>query len=353
MTITIDPKDLARAIGAAVAGKHPDGHYRIGGGAVACLWGNVASVRVVLPELDDMDERITAALPTLRGFCGSQAAPVTLDVSDPDRIVARSGGRQCTIRATAPDEPTPADLWTPEGDSVPLRSLAQVAHAASTDYSRPILCGVWVTSDLIGASDSYIAAWSDTAPAIAPTIIPATAVAAAARSCDLDLARVYADRHGAIITEGTGPGSATMHVRTIEGDPPNVRQLLPADPPVRIHVDRVALVDALKLCAEWKRPSKGDPAKLANIVDLHATGGTLTVATAATTELPTVITSDLDIDLEGVDDFRVGINAGALGALLEAVDDEAVTIEAVDELKPLVIRTDGMTQLVMPVRLAR
>lgn len=354
MTITIDPKDLARAIGAATAGKHPDGHYRIGGGAVACLWGDVASVRVVLPELDDMGERVTAALPTLRSFCAAQTAPVTLDVSDPDRIVARSGGRQCTIRAAAPDDPTPDAPFTSDGPSVPLRSLAQVAHAASSDTTRATLCGVWITPDLIGASDSYIAAWADTEAHAEPTIVPAAAVVAAARVCDLDIARVHLNGHyGAVITEGSGPGSTTMHVRTIEGDPPNVRQLLPPAPPARIHVDRMALIDALKLCAEWKRPSKGEPAKLANVVELRAAGGTLTVATAATTELPTVITSDVDIELEGVDDYRVGINAGALGALLEAVDDEAVTIEAIDDLKPLVIRTDEITQLVMPVRLKR
>jgi DNA polymerase III subunit beta len=267
--------------------------------------------------------------------------------------VSISGGRaQFSVRPLSLDDYP--KLASPAASSVTLpaaevgEALRQVVRAASTDEARPILTGVLLTAENGGlrmvATDSYRLAVRDLAnhQVLGPdqkVLVPGRALS--------ELQRLVGA--GDTLTMRLGERDATFEVgetrlstRLIEGEFPNYRQLIPANHPNTLTVEREPLLDAVRRVKIL--------AKDATPVRLQMGGETLRL-TAITQDVGNA-SEELDAGYEG-NDLTVAFNPEYFAAGVEACSTESVTLSTLDALKPAVIRgvgSDDYLYLLMPVR---
>ncbi len=266
-----------------------------------------------------------------------------------------SGGRSNFRLHTIPADEFP-NLIDPAGEQVVLQSadlaegLKQVVRAASTDESRPILTGVLLAAEGQGlrmvSTDSYRLAVRDlpgtTALAEGQTVlVPSRALNELARALhdDTDVTLVLGERDASFAV-----GELHLTTRLIEGEFPNYRGLIPSSQPNRLHVDRQALLDAVRRVRLMAR--ENSPVRLTmsqGLLELRAV--TLDVGEAS---------EQLDAEYDG-DELTVAFNPEYLVDGLEVTPGEQVSLETVDSLKPALIRPIGSEDflyLLMPVRVS-
>lgn len=293
-------------------------------------------------------------------------APVEIS-GDADKIELRCGRATFHVRGMPVDDfpalPEPAD-GAPQGvlkaDAF-ARLVSQVARAASTDEARPVLTGVSVvaTSGSLSAAatDSYRLAirklvWDQGVEGQA--LVPARALQEAAKATT--------EAGGAvtlILEEGQVSfllGDRRLTTRLIEGNFPNVAQLVPESHETTVIVNRADLIEALQRVAVVALGQSNSPVTLTfgdGSVDLQA--GSQEVGDAAEA-LPA------SIDGEGL---SIAFNPTFLLSGLEATGTEEIRIEMRDALKPAVLRphvtaedgdadveVDDFTYLLMPMRVS-
>ncbi len=266
-----------------------------------------------------------------------------------------SGGRSNFRLHTIPADEFP-NLIDPAGEQVVLQSadlaegLKQVVRAASTDESRPILTGVLLAAEGQGlrmvSTDSYRLAVRDlpgtTALAEGQTVlVPSRALNELARALqdDTDVTLVLGERDASFTV-----GDLHLTTRLIEGEFPNYRGLIPSAQPNRLHVDRQALLDAVRRVRLMAR--ENSPVRLTmsqGLLELRAV--TLDVGEAS---------EQLDAEYDG-EELTVAFNPEYLVDGLEVTPGEQVSLETVDSLKPALIRPIGSEDflyLLMPVRVS-
>ena len=266
-----------------------------------------------------------------------------------------SGGRSNFRLHTIPADEFP-NLVDPVGEKVVLQSadlaegLKQVVRAASTDESRPILTGVLLAAEGQGlrmvSTDSYRLAVRDlpgtTALAEGQTVlVPSRALNELARALhdDTDVTLVLGERDASFQV-----GDLHLTTRLIEGEFPNYRGLIPTSQPNRLHVDRQALLDAVRRVRLMAR--ENSPVRLTmttNLLELRAV--TLDVGEAS---------EQIDATYDG-DELTVAFNPEYLVDGLEVTPGEQVSLETVDSLKPALVRPIGSEDflyLLMPVRVS-
>jgi len=266
-----------------------------------------------------------------------------VEVSCQDLDASVSGGRsEFSIRTIAADEFP--EVAQPEGQEVSM----QVVPAASSDDSRPILTGVYLTAEDAGlrmvSTDSYRLAVRD---------LPGTSVLESGQSVLVpsraldEVARVVGSAE--TLTLRLGERDATFQVegltvttRLIDGDFPNYQGLIPDNNPNVLTVNRAALFDAVKrvrLMAQESTP-----------VRLHMTPESLELV--AVTQDVGEAHETLDATYTG-DELTVAFNAQFLLDGVDVARGEEIKLETVDALKPAVLR-DGddrdFLYLLMPVR---
>jgi len=266
-----------------------------------------------------------------------------------------SGGRSNFRLHTIPADEFP-NLIDPVGEKVVLQSadlaegLKQVVRAASTDESRPILTGVLLAAEGQGlrmvSTDSYRLAVRDlpgtTALAEGQTVlVPSRALNELARALhdDTDVTLVLGERDASFQV-----GDLHLTTRLIEGEFPNYRGLIPTSQPNRLHVDRQALLDAVRRVRLMAR--ENSPVRLTmttNLLELRAV--TLDVGEAS---------EQIDATYDG-DELTVAFNPEYLVDGLEVTPGDQVSLETVDSLKPALVRPIGSEDflyLLMPVRVS-
>lgn len=274
--------------------------------------------------------------------------------ADGDELSISSGRSQFSIRLIAGDELPPlADL---PSDAVSLESaqlaeaLRQVVPAASSDDSRPILTGVLLAAEADGlrlvATDSYRLSMRD---------VPGVSVLDAGQSVLIpskalnELNRILG--HGDKVELRLGEreasfevGSISLTTRLIEGDFPNYRGLIPDRHPNTLTVARAELLDALRRVKLLAR--EATPVRLEMSSDgLELVAVTQDVGTARE-------------QVEGTYDgspLTVAFNPQYLLEGVEVSTSDEITLSTIDELKPAVIRMDGLAEflyLLMPVRVS-
>lgn len=267
--------------------------------------------------------------------------------------VSISGGRaQFSVRPLSFDDYP--KLASPAAASVTLpaaevgEALRQVVRAASTDEARPILTGVLLTAENGGlrmvATDSYRLAVRDLAnhQVLGPdqrVLVPGRALS--------ELQRLVGG--GDALTMRLGERDATFEVgdtrlstRLIEGEFPNYRQLIPANHPNTLTVEREPLLEAVRRVKIL--------AKDATPVRLQMGGDTLRL-TAITQDVGNA-SEELDASYEG-NELTVAFNPEYFAAGVEACSTDSVTLSTLDALKPAVVRgvgSDDYLYLLMPVR---
>lgn len=270
-----------------------------------------------------------------------------------DELTISSGRSKFAVRPLAlGDYPT---LAVPDVEPVTLGSkqfasaLRQVVRAASSDDARAVLTGVQISANEAGvkmvATDSYRLAVRDLPQSTLlaagqHVLVPSRALA--------ELQRVLPDGDGAELTVRLGAreavfstGATRVTTRLIEGDYPNVQNLLPTSYPNLLTVGRDALLEALR---RVKILAQDTP------VRLGLGGGTLKL-TAVTNEVGSA-DEEIDAAYDGTE-MTVAFNPDYLAAGLDAVEGDEVTLATMDPMKPAVLRGvghDDYLYLLMPVR---
>lgn len=229
-----------------------------------------------------------------------------------------------------------------------LDTVDRVSRAASRDESRPVLTGILVrfegTTLVMAATDSYRMSVKETELETAgpelEAIIPARALSELTRlGGTVDTIQLGVKENHVIF----GAGEAWLTTRRIDGQFPNVKQLLPEAFEVELELSRSELLDVVRragVMAQRNAPLR-----------LRFAEGALTVSAQSqdvgeTTEsIPAPYTGE---------PLEIGFNADFLREGLESVAADTVQLKLINPLRPGLLSADGdaFWYLIMPIRLA-
>lgn len=244
-----------------------------------------------------------------------------------------------------------------------VRTVGQVARAASADDARPVLTGVSLeaTSGALtaAATDSYRLAvrtvpWEQGTDMTA--LVPRRALVEAQRAADALGSEVRIVLEPSQVTFLFGDRRLTT--RLIEGKFPDFRQLLPSDWERRLDVDRAELIEVVKRVSVVG----GDSTATVTPVTLHLSADTVRV-TAGSGEV-----GQAEESLPGIldgEEMEIAFNPRYLTDGLDVAGTERIRLELRDALKPAVLRPVPVAEgeggapavgadflyLLMPVRL--
>jgi len=233
------------------------------------------------------------------------------------------------------------------------QALSEVAFAAASDESRPILTGVLtklIRDRLtLAAADNYRIAVKDL-PILDP--VEETILVVPARSYQ-ELMRILADTDDPVdIMLAASKSQVLFHVegtelvsRLIDGQFPNYQQVLPTSHTCRAVVERDELLKAVRLSALIASSA-------ANVVRLKvgdAASGAITIAAAADVG---DAEGEVEAAIEG-DAVAIAFNARYLIEALQNVDGDQLALEFSGPLSPGVIKPvedPDYVHVIMPVR---
>lgn len=252
-------------------------------------------------------------------------------------ILACSGhksGHKTTVRGGSPEEHvefyTAAQL---RGQGkipvyVPMAAFLQLvagtAFAAARDDTRPVLRGIFVDAGpdglILSAADGYRlaiaqdpAALGDTIKAIVPA--PALLLAASIADPEEERAALYLTDRRAIMDVGAGEVVTLL----IEGNFPDVTQIVPEHYAVRLALERAPLIQALRAAGLFARDR-------ANIVELTILADALEIFARSGAFGETRIHMPAE-DVEGGTGWKIAFNCRYLIQALEASAANRVTLE--------------------------
>jgi DNA polymerase III subunit beta len=246
-------------------------------------------------------------------------------------------------RLPAPDVPLTAL------DAQPLlETIDRVARSASRDESRPVLTGILVRFEGAGltmaATDSYRLSMKETSlPQPGPeleAIIPARALA------ELQRIAAGADR----VELGVLENHVVFHVdgvwlttRRIDGQFPNVKQLVPETFEIELTLPRGELLEVVRRAAVMAQ--RNAPLRL------RFAEGELTVSAQSQDVGETRETMPVQYAGEPIE---IGFNADFLREGLESVPTDEIALKLINPLRPGLITAEGEAfwYLIMPIRLA-
>jgi len=272
--------------------------------------------------------------------------------SGDEELSISSGRSQFSIRPLGLDdypmqtEPAADAVTLPTGEVAD--ALRQVVRAASTDEARPVLTGVLIAAEDDGvrmvATDSYRLAVRDLPES--QMLAGGQRVLVPSRALN-ELQRILAAGGDLQVRLGARDavfevGAIRLTTRLIEGDYPNYRNLLPSSYPNTLTVGREALQEALRRVKLLARDAA--PVRL-------GLGGETLVLTAITQDVGNAV-EEIDASYEGAE-MTVAFNPDYLGAGVDAVEGDDVTLSTLDPMKPAVLRGvghDDYLYLLMPVR---
>ncbi len=229
-----------------------------------------------------------------------------------------------------------------------LDTIERVSRAASRDESRPVLTGILVRFEgetlTMAATDSYRLSLKETRLASAgpelEAIIPARALTELARIAGAaETIQLGVSENHVIF----GIGDVWLTTRRIDGQFPNVRQLLPEAFELELELPRAEALDVVRRAAVMAQ--RNAPLRL------RFADGALTVAAQSQDVGET--SEALPIAYTG-DPLEIGFNADFLREGLESVHADTVRLKLINPLRPGLLTADGddFWYLIMPIRLA-
>lgn len=229
-----------------------------------------------------------------------------------------------------------------------LDTIERVSRAASRDESRPVLTGILVRFDgatlTMAATDSYRLSLKET-PLDTPgpdldAIIPARALGELARlAAGAETIRLGTSDNHVIF----GVGDLWLTTRRIDGQFPNVQQLLPESFDVELELPRAELLDVVRRAAVMAQ--RNAPLRL-RFAEGALTVGAQSQDVGETSEsLPAGYTGEA---------LEIGFNADFLREGLESIHADTVQMKLINPLRPGLLTADGdaFWYLIMPIRLA-
>jgi DNA polymerase III subunit beta len=230
-----------------------------------------------------------------------------------------------------------------------LETIDRVSRSASRDESRPVLTGILVRFEadklVMAATDSYRLSVKET-PLSDPgpdleAIIPARALGELSRiAAGSETIQLGVNENHVVF----GTGAAWLTTRRIDGQFPNVRQLLPETFEVELELPRRELLDIVRragVMAQRNAPLR-----------LRFAEGELTVSAQSQDVGETK--ESLPVGYQGAEPLEIGFNAEFLREGLESVSADAVQLKLINPLRPGLISAEGdaFWYLIMPIRLA-
>lgn len=280
---------------------------------------------------------VVSAATAARLLQATSGGRVTVELDD---HVVRFTGSGATGQAPVldPDEWPALDLsglgegLTLSADDVDV--LRHVVYAASTDQSRPVLCGVQFRDGLVQATDSYRGAFGHIPMGVTANV-PASAFKA--MLSHVDAGEEAHLRLSPKLAEFTA-GATTWTTRLIEQEAPNLAQLWRTESPVTVEVSSADLVDAVDRAGSLA--DDGVP------IRLHGDTEHLTVSTSSAD----VGTATVEVPYTG-GEITVGFKREQLADALDHIVDDTAVLGFVDARKPLLVQSAGVSHIVMPVKL--
>ncbi len=229
-----------------------------------------------------------------------------------------------------------------------LETIDRVSRSASRDESRPVLTGILVRFEgsalTMAATDSYRLSMKETAlPQPGPdleAIIPARAlgelqrIAAGAETVDLGVL----ENHVVFHADGVW-----LTTRRIDGQFPNVKQLIPDAFEIQLKLPRSELLEVVRRAAVMAQ--RNAPLRL------RFAEGELTVSAQSQDVGETRETIPAPYSGEPIE---IGFNADFLREGLESVPTDDIELKLINPLRPGLITAEGEAfwYLIMPIRLA-
>lgn len=228
-----------------------------------------------------------------------------------------------------------------DGDAVSLTAehvdlIRRILPFVSTDEkNRLVYCGVSVDGNRAIATDSYRLACATLGDVDLPTaVLPSAALSAALK-----------DAGGVEVTISDTKATfahdaATWTTVLLEGEFADVMRLVPATPPTSLRFDSARLADAISLVSVLDDEGI--------MVKIHRDGDKATVWIDHTD----MGHADDLVPCDGDFDQPIGFNGTYLMSLITAAGTDSIRLDIIDPLKPVVVRSDDLVLLIMPVRIA-
>jgi DNA polymerase-3 subunit beta len=240
-----------------------------------------------------------------------------------------------------------SQIFTVDAEAL-LETVAQVSRSASRDESRPVLTGILARFEpgklVMAATDSYRLAVKETDLAGSTqeleAIIPARALTELARvagaATQLELG--VQENQVAFRTD-----DAVLTTRRIDGQFPNVKQLLPEQFEHVVTLPRNELLDVVRRVSVMAQ--RNSPLRLRfSEGELQVSAQTQDVGEAKEA-LPAPFTGDT---------LEIGFNPEFLRDGIDSVQSDEVQLKLISPLRPGLIQGEGddYSYLIMPIRLA-
>jgi len=240
-----------------------------------------------------------------------------------------------------------SQIFTVDAEAL-LETVAQVSRSASRDESRPVLTGILARFEpgklVMAATDSYRLAVKETDLAGSTqeleAIIPARALTELARvvgaATQLELG--VQENQVAFRTD-----DVVLTTRRIDGQFPNVKQLLPEQFEHVVTLPRNELLDVVRRVSVMAQ--RNSPLRLRfSEGELQVSAQTKDVGEAKEA-LPAPFTGDT---------LEIGFNPEFLRDGIESVQSDEVQLKLISPLRPGLIQGEGddYSYLIMPIRLA-
>lgn len=233
-----------------------------------------------------------------------------------------------------------------------IKTVQQIAIAASYDESRPLLGGAKFIlkkqAVQVAATDGYRLSVKEVAifeqkfegELIIPvkTLIEVVKIANEEKSKEIKIMILKEQNQAVFVFENTEIVS-----RLINGDFPNFQKIIPNSFTTKIVVDKSDFLNSVKMSAIFARES-------ANIVKMKIEGKALILSSNAPSVGENV--SSLEIEHEG-EDIEVAFNYRFLLDFLNAIEEERVIFETNGSLNPGVFKGEKdktFLHIIMPVR---
>ena len=351
---------------------------------------NVVSTRTTLPILSnvllraqgdkleltatDLDVTIACAVEAKVKRPGSSTVPVKklfgiikelsnveidLDVDEKNSCSVRSGPSYYKINGLGADEFPPLPTFKEDKKVVLSQEtvkgmMKKCSFAISTDESRYVLNGIFISLKdhkmTMVATDGRRLALVDEEVDVSEAsqgefIVPAKAVNELNRLL-LDKGEVeirYAENQASFTLKDEKGSSILIVTKLIEGNYPNYRQVIPAETKERVALVREEFLHALRR-AEIMTSEKSNSVKMSFTKNkLEITANSPEVGEAKET---------LAINYKGPD-MAIAFNPKYLIDPLNALPNDEVFLELIDELSPGVLKINGpFLYVVMPMRLS-
>ena len=240
-----------------------------------------------------------------------------------------------------------AEVFAVDAEAL-LETVSQVSRSASRDESRPVLTGILARFEpgklVMAATDSYRLAVKETdlggSTQELEAIIPARALTELARIAG-DTSQLELGVHENQVAFRTD--DAVLTTRRIDGQFPNVKQLLPEQFEHVVTLPRSELLDVVRRVSVMAQ--RNSPLRLKfSDGELEVSAQTQDVGEAREA-LPAAFTGDA---------LEIGFNPDFLRDGIESVQSDEVQLKLISPLRPGLIQGEGddYSYLIMPIRLA-